>query len=233
MDPIKEAFSRAKNDINELKEKIVDISVEIKSLKDLLLEVSRHVEPQNKAFRQTDKTENNKLNESLINKPNFWASEALKTHTYSISTRNEGVSTDRPTDQQTDKYIDTSLDNPPISTGKTPNEQKPSDITNLLNSLDSYKKELRNKFKKLTKQEMLVFSSIYQLEEEGFTVDYSLLSKKLSLSESSIRDYVQRSLKKGVHIDKIKVNNKKINLSIPSDIKKIASLNTLISLREI
>jgi len=34
-------------------------------------------------------------------------------------------------------------------------------------------------------------------------------------------------------IDKIRENNKKIYLSIPQEVKKIASLNTLIQLREI
>src|SRR3989344_3094067 len=63
---------------------------------------------------------------------------------------------------------------------------KLQNITEFLNSLDVIKKELRTKIKKLTNQEMLVFSTIYQLEEEGFIVDYSLLAQKLTLTESSI-----------------------------------------------
>jgi len=108
--------------------------------------------------------------------------------------------------------------------------QKVSDI---LNSLDSIKKDLRSKFKKLTSQEMLIFSAIYQLDEQGFSVDYPILAKKTSLTESSIRDYVQKLIKKGIPVDKTKENNKRITLSIPQDFKKIASLQTIISLREL
>ncbi len=80
---------------------------------------------------------------------------------------------------------------------------------------------------------MLVFSTIYQLEEQGFIVDYPLLASKLSLSESSIRDYTLKIIKKGIPLLKNKENNKKITLSISLDLKKIASLNTILQLREI
>jgi Mn-dependent DtxR family transcriptional regulator len=103
----------------------------------------------------------------------------------------------------------------------------------MLNSLDSIKKELRHQFKQLTSQEMAVFSCIYDLESQGFIVDYSLISQKMSLSESSIRDYIQKIIKKGIPIVKTKENNKKILLKIDENLKKIASLQTLLTLREI
>ena len=42
---------------------------------------------------------------------------------------------------------------------------------------------------------MLIFSTIYQLEEENITVDYPLLASKTTLSESSVRDYTQKLIK--------------------------------------
>jgi Mn-dependent DtxR family transcriptional regulator len=81
---------------------------------------------------------------------------------------------------------------------------------------------------------MLVFSTIYQLEEQGNReITYKLLSKTLKLSESSIRDYVQRMINKGISIQKEKVNNKKLLLTISPNLKKIASLPTIIQLREL
>jgi len=103
----------------------------------------------------------------------------------------------------------------------------------ILESLDSLKKEVRFKFKQLTNQEMLIYSTIYQLEEQSIEVEYTLISEKLNLSESSVRDYIGKIIKKGVPLDKIKRDNKKIILSIPQDLKKIASLNTIIQLREL
>ena len=80
---------------------------------------------------------------------------------------------------------------------------------------------------------MAVFSAIYTFEEQGFVVDYSLISQKLGLSESSIRDYVHKIIKKGIPLLKSKENNKKVALSISQDLKKIASLQTILNLRKL
>jgi hypothetical protein len=93
------------------------------------------------------------------------------------------------------------------------------------------KKEVRLKFKKLTDQEMNVYSAIYQLEEQGLVVDYSLLAQKTNLSEISIRDYIRKILSKGIPLQKQKELNKRIIVGIPAELKRIASLNTLLQLR--
>jgi hypothetical protein len=67
----------------------------------------------------------------------------------------------------------------------------------------------------------------------GFSVDYPSISQKLSLSESSIRDYVLKLAKKGIPIEKSKENNKKIYLKIEENFKKLASLQTILQLREL
>jgi len=109
-----------------------------------------------------------------------------------------------------------------------------SDASELLDSLDNLKKQIRRKFKRITRQEMLVFSTIYTMEEQDREgVDYKKISFKLGLSQSSIRDYVQRMIEKGIPIIKEKINNKKIILHISKELKKIASLNTIIQLRDI
>ena len=101
-----------------------------------------------------------------------------------------------------------------------------------LESLDGVKKEIRLKFKRLTEQEFLVFTTIYQLENEGKEeINYSEISQRLGLTESSIRDYVGKLIKKGVPVDKHKINNKTIYLSISQNLKKIASLSTILQLR--
>ena len=66
--------------------------------------------------------------------------------------------------------------------------------------------------------------------EEGYT-DYKNLSIKLGLTESSIRDYIGRLIKKGIPVEKTKINNKTIHLSVSSNLKKIASLPTILQLR--
>ena len=106
--------------------------------------------------------------------------------------------------------------------------------TQALDSLDAIKKKIRLKFKTITQQEMLVFSAIYQLEEQNVVpIDYNVVAKKLGLSQSSIRDYVLRLMNKGIPIHKERINNKKISLSISPKLKEIASLQTILQLREI
>ena len=51
------------------------------------------------------------------------------------------------------------------------------------------------------------------MAEEADFVDYKTLSKRLNLTESSIRDYVGKLIKKGIPVEKTKINNKMIQLS--------------------
>jgi predicted transcriptional regulator len=148
--------------------------------------------------------------------------EALKPQNLHISTGNEGASTDRQTDRQTHRQ-----------TQKTPENQENSfeNALEILNSLDDIKKEVRLKFKRLTEQ--VIFSTIYQIEEEQGYANYKLIATKLDLTESSVRDYVGRLIQKGIPVEKKKVNNKQIQLFISQNLKKIAPLSTILQLRDL
>jgi hypothetical protein len=163
---------------------------------------------------------------------------ALNSQNKGISTGNGGVPTDRQTDRQTDQQTNKSSHN--LYDEEKINEKQLSkknasveEVSEILDSLDNLKKELRLKFKRLTSQEIAVFSTIYQLEEEGMEVDYKTIAEKLNLTESSIRDYIGRLIKKDIPVEKIKVNNKSIVLSISRNLKKIASLSTILKLRDL
>jgi predicted transcriptional regulator len=80
---------------------------------------------------------------------------------------------------------------------------------------------------------LLVFSTLYQFSEEKGYTDYKNLSEKLSLTESSIRDYIGRLIRKGIPVEKVKINNKTIHLSVSQNLKKIASLSTILQLRSL
>lgn len=230
---IKKAFDLVKKDINFLnnevlyiKESINEINIILNKIK-LNLNNSEQVNLTNKqTFQQITSTDK----VYPTNNPTVPLEiEGLKNLNLAISTRNEGVPTDRQTDRPTDN----------LTYKLSKNNEKNIDFdiqeaTRILNSLDSIKKDIRLKFKRLTTQEMLVFSTIYQLEDqESLEITYRLLAETLSLSESSIRDYVQRIISKGILIKKEKVNNKKLILSISQNLRKIATLSTIIKLREL
>jgi DNA-binding MarR family transcriptional regulator len=221
MDPIKEAFLKIKEEISQIKEEISNLRGEINKINEKIATSTNPIDISSKDGHSTD----NQTHDMAIGAPYH------QKDTFSIG--NEGVPTDRQTNQQTNqqtqnflKNNENTLKNKPYSDFKRANE--------ILSSLDEVKKEIRLKFKQLTPQEMLVFSTLYALEEQNIhEITYKGLSDKLSLSESSIRDYINKLIKKGVPVNKTRQNNKTIVLKISSDLKNIASLATINSLRDL
>ena len=233
-DPIKSAFEKVKDDMNFLNNEILDIKVAISEIREAITLLSktstntqtdrqtlRHINTTNHAYTTDNSTHSSTVPQEI---------EGLKSLNLNSSTGNEGVSTDRQTDTQTDRQTHYTQENQQKSI-----ETNLHEASEILGSLDSIKKEIRLKFKHLTSQEMSVFSTIYQLEEQfpDDEITYKQLSKQLKLSESSVRDYIQRIMNKGIPIKKQKINNKQIVLKISSELKKIATLPTIIKLREL
>jgi predicted transcriptional regulator len=148
---------------------------------------------------------------------------------YQPSTGNEGVPTVISTGRQTHQQTDNSKDFTVSSV-----VQSPVKLHETLSNLDSLKRELRLKFKRLTNQEMLIFSTLYSLESQGFEeITYKVIANNINLSESSIRDYVSKLITKGIPIIKTRLNNKQVALNISPDLQKLASLSTITRLREL
>lgn len=232
---IKESFQKVKEDISMLKQAINILSEELESQRNSLQQFKEEIKEEIKRTLIPAQDSNRQTNRQ-INPADNLPLHALKPQNLPISIGNDGVPADRQTDQQTDRHTPKFALSPESLINSVPKQDKISQIeqvANVLSSLDTLKKDLRAKFKRLTPQEMTIFATVYQLEEEGNIVDYPLLAQKLSLTESSIRDYTQKIIKKGIPVDKIKQNNKKITLSIPKEFRQIASLNTILTLREI
>jgi len=240
MDPIKEAFSKIKEDIFSLKEEISAIRLQ-------MIGLSQEI-----ALQQTTPTHNlteeSHPTNQQTNKPTApthnLALEDLYVQNPDVSIGNRGVPTDRQTNQQTDRQTNkTSFSSHNLITSNSPPsttfslKDPISDFkraNEILSSLDDIKKEIRLKFKDLTPQEMTVFSTLYALEEQNVDqITYKLLANNLHLSESSIRDYVNKLTKKGVPIERIRQNNKTIFLKVSPNLKNIASLATIQRLRDL
>ena len=225
---VQKAFIKVKEDIfylgnefNSLKQELMEIKEMLKSLNNDINNLKIQGITQ-KAYPTHQQITPTHPNTPADNPTVPQELRGLKYPDFHSSIGNEGVPTDRQTDQQTDNPTDFSL------------KKSLNEASEILSSIDSLRKGIRLKFKQMTQQEMLVFSTIFQLEEQqGEGVKYSQIASKLKLSPSSIRDYVQRIISKGIPIIKTKVNNKKILLSVSSELKRIASLETIIRLREL
>ena len=216
MDYIKEAFNKVRQDVDFLKNELNNLNKELKENKELMIKICENVQEIFSQRSPAHQQINSVYQENLPADNHLF--KPINHENLVISTGNRGVPADRQTAQQTDQHIENS------SFGEA---------INILSSLDNLKKEVRNKFKKITDQEFLVFSTIYQLSEETGYVDYRTLSQRLNLTESSIRDYIGRLIKKGIPVEKTRVNNKIIQLSISEKLKKIAPLPTIFQLRSL
>jgi hypothetical protein len=232
MDRLKEAFQKIRDDMDFLKEEMHSFRFEIISLKQEIQEInlrilnsSSEISRYGSSRKDVDSTNPSTQNPLLPTSSTNPSTHNIllkpqNTKIMPFSTGNEGVPTDKQTNRQTDKQQDFG-------------ENTVKNASEILESLDNLKKEIRLKFKRLTDQEWVVFSTIYQLEDEMGFSDYKSVSERLKLTESSIRDYVGRLIKKGIPVDKIKINNKNIQLSISSNLKKIATLPTILHLRDL
>ncbi len=229
MDEVRDAFKKVKEDFRGLNYEFLFLKKDLNKMKELLIEVGENLYSLNKKMNllleEKNKTEKKNLEtDKQQDKTDSLSFKLQKAQILGISSGNEGVQTDRQTNQQTDNQEE-------FLPKKVSNSFE--EASNLLESLDGVRKEVRFKLKKLTEQEMLLFSTIYQMEEEKGFSDYKSLSKTLSLSESSIRDYVRRLILKGIPLEKKKINNKEVHLFISQNLKKIASLSTILQLRDL
>ncbi len=251
-DPIKTAFSRVKNDISNLDNEIYYIKQEILEIKSMLTslhellnnKILSNISQESVGIIPTDTPTVKHIIPTLNNHPTDTPTvpqevKGLKSPNNEFSMRNEGVPTDRQTDSQTVQQTQKTpfLPYPMHKSTDIASQSVESNIleaSEILGSLDRLKREIRLKFKSLTQQEMLVFSTIYQLEEKDpQNTSYEGVAVLLHLSESSIRDYTQKLIKKGIPLKKTKVNNRKVLLSISNELKKIATLSTILQLREL
>jgi len=235
MDLIKNAFQKVRQDMDFLYSEIDSLKLILDKNHEKINEIHEIIKNFNE--KREDFSKINKINTSTDNSKILTTPTNSSTHNYLLeglnnqnmpfSTGNQGVSTDRQTDRQTDTSQKISYENKEIEGNFIDN------AIEILDSLDNIKKQIRLKFKRLTDQEWLVFSTIYQLEEENGFADYKSISEKINLTESSVRDYVSRIIKKGISVEKKKLNNKNIQLIISNNLKKIASLPTILQLRDL
>jgi hypothetical protein len=235
MDPVREAFSMIKQDISDLHNEIISLKQQISELKQQETPTQTPTVAMNTPTiptqtptllpTQTDTPTQTPTMDYLV--------EPLKQPNLPVSIGNGGVPTDKQTNRQTNQQTDNDTERfaQPMPIDPIDEFQRAQEV---LDSLDNIKKSLRLKFKRLTPQEMLVFSTLYTFEDQNIDeITYKLLANNLNLSESSIRDYTNKLINKGIPIIKIRQNNKKIALRIAPDLKNITTLATINQLRNL
>jgi len=210
---IRNSFAKMKEHMLYLQQEITILKQEIRQIKHILSRIQ--------GFDKSSTHPQHSIKTSTGNLENY----SLKHPNSTFSIGNDGVSTDS---QQT-------FDTQKIQLRRTyqaPKESIPEISQSINNYITSLKKELQDKFKRLTKQEFLIFSVLYTLNEEIKNVTYRAIAQRTRLTESSVRDYISRLEHKGIPIVKEKVNNRYIVLRIPRELKDLTTHDNLAKLKK-
>jgi hypothetical protein len=238
---LQNSFQKIKEEMNALNEEISFLKKQLsqtnKSLNYLNQYLSKHLSLSSTSI-STSTTDNQQIVKNPAQNPSYNLEVSPKSP---VSIGNEGVPAD--SQQTVSRHIlsENELKSPSLSTtpSSSTNRVEPVDktknslnldISNLSTILEDLKKELKQKFKNLTNQELLIFSLIYTLNEEKSEVTYKDISIKANLTESSVRDYISRLEHKGIPLIKEKKNNKMVVLKIPEELKHISTLDNLTKL---
>jgi len=96
-------------------------------------------------------------------------------------------------------------------------------------TLPEMKEDLTNRFRSLTKQQFVVFSTIYTLEEDlKRAVTHQDIAKAAKLSQSAVRQYVSELLTKGIPLIKQKSANNQVFLSVPQEVRSLTLYEKLL-----
>jgi hypothetical protein len=117
-------------------------------------------------------------------------------------------------------YEENKQDEPEIKRLSILERKKRENNTKFVN-FKGLKKEIKEMFESFSKQELLTFLTIYQLEDEMNNVSYSDVANKLKLSEGCIRTYISSLIRKGAPIKKYRYNNKLVLLSISKEFRDL------------
>ncbi len=243
---IQNSFKKIKEDMSFLKEEVFILKKQLsqtnKSLNYLNAYLSKHLNKDNKETNKeiessTSSTDTQQTSQNPAQNPIYNRDISPKS---SFSIGNEGVPADRQ--QTVSRHI--LEENPAVSSQPSltaspstniprfDDKEKEINLNSLSSILEDLKKELKQKFKNLTNQELLIFSLIYTLNEELGEVSYKDISLRANLTESSVRDYISRLEHKGIPLIKERKNNKMIILKIPDELKHISTLDNLTKLNK-
>jgi len=211
---IKASFEKVKKDIDFLTEQIIKLRADLEEIRQIKTNFTQESSTGNEGVptdRQTDK-------------PTFDRSSALFDDKFSLPY-------ETPTDNPTQNPTDVQQSNTKLQQSNTYSNTLQQTDTNLSELVNTLKNDLKTRFRSLTKQEFHIFSMLFTFDKTQKSITYRDLAIKLSLSESSVRDYIQKIIKKGIPIEKEKLNNKVTILKIPDEIRHLSTLDNLLRIR--
>src|SRR3989344_679011 len=233
---IKNAFSKVKEDINQISEEFSSLKALLVAQKDEINNLKAKLNLLEKTINDLKNhisTGNDGVNQSinhLINQSINQSSDE-KTPNSSKWLKNEDK---RPYDDNND-HLDHPLFHEKIlnqSINQSPNNQSFNQSLNQMqkNPIKQLTNDINKVFLALSKQELKLFLTVYQFEEDGLEPSYRAIGDKMQLSEHCIRSHISAMFRKNIPLTKKRLNNKMILIFIPPDFKALNLKQKIINL---
>lgn len=231
---VKQAFSRVKEDISSIKEKINFLEQQINTKNEETKRLFDRLETIDKKLQEIISSIGNEgVKRSIDQSINHKAFKQLSDQNFNdefedislIKANKESSTGKEGVEQLSDQSIIKQSHNQAFkqlsdqSIGKALEED-----------LSILNEKINTLFFKMSKQELKLFLTIYQLEDEGISVTNKALGIKMQLSEPCIRSYLSSLLNKNAPISKVRVGSRTNLLSISKEFRVLNIKEKLISL---
>ena len=231
-DPIKIAFSRVKEDILSIKNQLKELENSLKIQKEETNEILPKINEVSRLLEEL-KSKVSIGNEGVNQSINHLINQSINHQSINQSINNE-KQLKMPLKGNIIQFEDTDI-TPEKGSNQSPINQSINHLINQSiihpqNSLKLATESINKVFLTLTKQELKLFLTIYQLEEEAVNPTYKNISLRMQLSEHCVRSHVSSLLKKNIPIIKSHFNNRINVLSVNKDFKALNLKNKLINL---
>ncbi len=232
---LKIAFSKVKLDISAISTDLNEVKKAVSEQNKQINELLRELGPLKellKTSKNSSSTGNEGVNQSINHLINQSLNQSINhqsqdTPVWAKKPENESFTPQEPNPEPGDLINQSSIN-------QQENSQFNQSINHLINQspkepLKQLTNDISKVFSSLSKQELKLFLTVYQLEDEGIDASYKAISLKMGLSEHCIRSHISSLMRKNVPLIKNRLNNKINILRISPEFKALNLKQRLIN----
>ena len=219
---IKASFSKVKQDIQLVSNELIGLRQEVSEYKLKIQEIS------SKLTELTELLHNQKKEVSIGNEGVNQSINHLINQSINHQSFNQSINHQEPETPQKEQFNEEKGVNQ--SFNQSINQSPINHLINQSIGLNALTKDISKVFLSLSKQELKLFLTVYQLEDEEIESSYKQISIRMGLSEHCIRSHLSSLFKKNVPLTKKRTNNHTNLLSISKDFKILNLKSKLINL---
>ncbi len=226
---VRQAFLKVKEDIQVLKnsqEKQTQENKQICEKLNEILEKIKGLETKTKITKSDSSIGNEGANQSINHPINQSINHQSSNHEELTEIASNSVKTYFNEENKPNQSSNQSITNQSINQSRAQFNQ----MEEKEQPMKAIAKDINTIFSTLTKQELKLFLTIYQLEDDGLEANYKAVSHKMQLSEHCIRSHLSSLFRKNIPLTKSRMGNKLNLLSVRKEFRALNLKQRLINL---